>query len=92
MLNSIIKVDLHIHSKASSYKDGIIVEKSNIDNIDVLVDKIDENNISLFSITDHNRFDYELYSKINEKVKTKYSTTKNNLPGVEFDVLLEDGK
>ena len=38
MLNSIIKVDLHIHSKASSYKDGIIVEKSNIDNIDVLVD------------------------------------------------------
>ena len=41
MLNSIIKVDLHIHSKASSYKDGIIVEKSNIDNIDVLVDKID---------------------------------------------------
>ena len=92
MLNSIIKVDLHIHSKASAYKDGIIVDKSNIDNIDVLIDKLEENNISLFSITDHNRFDFELYCKINEKIKAKYSTTRNNLPGVEFDVFLEEGK
>ena len=38
MLNRNIKVDLHIHSKASEYKeaDGY-VDESNIENIDVLL-------------------------------------------------------
>ena len=58
MLNRNIKVDLHIHSKTSEYKeaDGY-VDESNIENIDVLLSKLQENNINLISITDHNSFD-----------------------------------
>ncbi len=92
MLNNIINIDLHIHSKASFYKDGVIVENSDINHIDTLITKLQENNISLFSITDHNRFDYELYSMINQKIKSDNTIKMNNLPGVEFDVILEIGK
>ena len=69
MLNRNIKVDLHIHSKASEYKeaDGY-VDESNIENIDVLLSKLQENNINLISITDHNSFDYALYKKIKELI------------------------
>lgn len=89
MLNEIIKVDLHIHSSASGYKDGSIVESSNKDNIDVLLKKIEEFDIKLFAITDHNRFDYDLYSSIKGKLDI---LNRNNLPGVEFDVILEENK
>lgn len=92
MLNNNIKIDLHIHSKASGYKeaDGY-VDESNIENIDVLLSKLHENNVNLFSITDHNCFDYELYKKIKESInKEPYANIKNNLPGVEFDVKLEE--
>lgn len=69
MLNRNIKVDLHIHSKTSEYKeaDGY-VDESNIENIDVLLSKLQENNINLISITDHNSFDYALYKKIKELI------------------------
>lgn len=92
MLNRNIKVDLHIHSKASEYKeaDGY-VDESNIENIDVLLSKLQENNINLISITDHNSFDYALYKKIKELInKEPYKDINNNLPGVEFDVKLEE--
>ncbi len=92
MLNSIINIDLHIHSKASVYKDGSIVDNSDINHIDTLITKLKENNISLFAITDHNRFDYELYCKIKETLKNTNSLVQYNLPGVEFDVILEDKK
>mgnify|MGYP002241736746 FL=1 len=39
------------------------VDESNIENIDVLLSKLQENNINLISITDHNSFDYALYKK-----------------------------
>lgn len=62
-----IKIDLHIHSKASEYKEAKgLVDNSNIDNIDMLLSKLEENSISMFSITDHNRFDPKLYKKIDE--------------------------
>ena len=92
MLNRNIKVDLHIHSKTSEYKeaDGY-VDESNIENIDVLLSKLQENNINLISITDHNSFDYALYKKIKELInKEPYKDINNNLPGVEFDVKLEE--
>ncbi len=40
MLNNNIKIDLHIHSKASEYKEceGYVAD-SNIDNVDVLLKK-----------------------------------------------------
>ena len=92
MLNNNIKIDLHIHSKASEYKEAKgYVDESNIENIDVLLTKLQENNVNLISITDHNGFDYELYKKIKELINKKpYENIKNNLPGVEFDVKLEE--
>ena len=64
MLNRNIKADLHIHSKTSEYKEADrYVDESNIENIDVLLSKLQENNINLISITDHNSFDYALYQK-----------------------------
>ena len=92
MLNRNIKIDLHIHSKASAYKeaDGY-VDESKIENIDVLLSKVQENNVNLISITDHNNFDYALYKKIKELInKEPYKDINNNLPGVEFDVKLEE--
>lgn len=92
MLNHNIKIDLHIHSKASAYKEASgYVDESKIENVDVLLSKLQDNNVNLISITDHNCFDYELYKKIKELInKQPYINIKNILPGVEFDVKLEE--
>ena len=57
MLSNIINVDLHIHSKASAYKeeDGF-VDNEITENLPVLFRALNEKNINHFSITDHNRF------------------------------------
>ena len=84
-----ITIDLHIHSYASFYKDGSIVDNSKIENIDVLLNALERNNINMFAITDHNRFDYKLYAKLKEKIKES-NVVKKNLPGIEFDVQLDE--
>lgn len=94
-INSVIKFDLHIHSQASAYKEASgIVDNSTKDNLDVLFRKLNEHQVAMFSITDHNRFDADLYLEIIRKLKDDVSTypnIKNVLAGVEFDVKLEDG-
>lgn len=82
MLNNNIKIDLHIHSKASEYKEAAdYVKDSNINNVDVLLQKLKENDVNLFAITDHNRFDFELYNKIKSLInKSPYENVKNVLP------------
>jgi len=95
MLNKNIQIDLHIHSKASEYKENGLasIENCTKDNLDVLFSKLSENNINMFSITDHNRFDKELYEAIDNLIEKKsYPTVLSVLAGVEFDVQLEDGK
>ena len=96
MLKSDIRVDLHIHSKASEYKEkpdstgNNIVADSDINHLDVLFEKLSapENSINMISITDHNRFDPELYEAINKRIDDDNSgTVKAILAGVEFDVL-----
>ena len=88
-----IKFDLHIHSIASQYKeDDNIVSKSTPENVDVLLQKLNENNVSLFSITDHNRFNVELYSKIDKMMSSddfQYRNVQGLVAGVEFDVRLD---
>lgn len=87
-----MKFDLHIHSIASKYKesDGI-VDNSTIDKTSVLLDKLEENEVGLFSITDHNRFNVELYNKLDSEIKTgKYENVKGIVAGVEFDVQIDD--
>lgn len=95
-LNSIINIDLHIHSKASEYKEEKgLLDESKIDNIESLLEKLNDNNINMFSITDHNRFDYDLYLAIRDKIKEKKARYKNVfeiLPGIEFDVKFEEDK
>jgi len=92
--NSVIKIDLHIHSKASEYKENAgIVENSDISNISVLLSKLNTHQVSLFAITDHNRFDVELYKKFKSVLSQKnnpYPNVKNILPGIEFDVTLDN--
>jgi len=92
--NSIINFDLHIHSKASIYKEkGGIVDNSTKENIHLLLSKLNEYNISLFSITDHNRFDLDLYlttSTILTQPDNGYPNIKTILPGIEFDVTFEE--
>ena len=94
-INSVIKFDLHIHSKASEYKESSgIVDNSTKENLSVLFQKLNENNVALFSITDHNRFDADLYKTIRTKLENEQKTYPNVLnivAGVEFDVKLEDG-
>lgn len=86
-----MKFDLHIHSIASKYKesDGI-VDNSTINNIEVLLNKLNINEVGLFSITDHNRFDVNLYNKLDNEIKTgKYENVKGIVAGVEFDVQID---
>ena len=87
--NDNIKVDLHIHSYASYYKDGKIVENSTKEKTDILISALERNHINMFAITDHNRFDYELYIKLKGEIH-KSSIIQNILPGIEFDVQLEE--
>ena len=103
-LNNFINVDLHIHSIFSKYKEGKIkrqdgseigiVDDSDFSHIDVLLKKLNDNNINMFAFTDHNRFSQELYENTCEIIETsgKYNNIKCLLPGVEFDVKIEDGK
>ncbi|MEL3908902.1 MAG: ATP-binding cassette domain-containing protein [Treponemataceae bacterium] len=86
-----MKFDLHIHSIASKYKESNgIVDNSTIENAEVLLKKLDENEVGLFSITDHNRFYVELYNKLDSEIKTgKYENVKGIVAGVEFDVQID---
>lgn len=98
MLNSNIRIDLHIHSYASfykepSYSDGSsIVEFSKKENVDVLLNKLLQNGISLFSVTDHNRYDTTLYKTIMEKLNEHEYSSLHLLHGIEFDVKFESDK
>lgn len=99
MINNNIKIDLHIHSAASSYKeDSEIVKNSTKENIHILINQLLQRGINLFSFTDHNRFDNELFEFTQNYLKDnktsegiRISDIMNILPGVEFDVLFEDG-
>ena len=53
VVTSPIKVDLHIHSAASSHKDGSKVSSGTIDNIQVLVERLEHFGLNAVSITDH---------------------------------------
>lgn len=94
MLNNLINVDLHIHSVASSYKEraGLVTDCDSA-HCDVLLDKLLDpaNNISLFSITDHNRFSTEIYDAFYKRIEERQLDVFL-IPGVEFDVLFDESK
>ncbi len=91
---NMIKFDLHIHSVASRYKEEKnIVDDSTTENINVLLSKLNEHQVALFSITDHNRFNVELYREIDKILSNpdcEYENVKAVLSGVEFDVKIDE--
>lgn len=97
MLSDLIKVDLHIHSSISAYKEDCdnaghcCVTNSTVNNLDKLFKKIDAKRINLIAFSDHNRFDKQIFLKAHELIDSnKYVNIKGIVPSVEFDVKIED--
>ena len=86
-----IKFDLHIHSFASRYKESKgIVDASTIERAPILLQKLNDADVSLFSITDHNRFWPELYEELDKLIATdQFPNVQGLLAGVEFDVQID---
>ena len=84
-----IKIDLHIHSAFSNHKDGKKVAFNTMDNIPILVSKLKQNGIDMCAITDHDKFDFNLYKKL--KIYEGKELLKV-LPGVEFSVNFDGNK
>lgn len=94
MLNENIKIDLHIHSIASKYKecDGV-VDQSTVENLPILFKKLEAEGINLISFTDHNAFDSRLYTEAENLIRLGlYPSVKGIIAGIEFDVLLDTAK
>lgn len=85
-----VKIDFHIHSSLSKHKDKEKVEFNTIDNLPVLVEKLNKNEINVCSITDHDVFDYNMYKTL--KLEEGKGSINKVLPGVEFSVEFDNGK
>lgn len=84
-----IKIDLHIHSVVSTHKDGNKVAFNTEDNIPTLVTKLRENGIDMCAITDHDKFDFNMYKKLKS---FEGKGILKVLPGVEFSVKFDGEK
>lgn len=80
-----LKIDLHIHSYISSSKDGKKVAKNTLENLPILINKLNENSVNICAITDHDAFSNELYVALKTEEQSS-SSIKKVLPGVEFSV------
>ena len=87
IVNKLLKVDFHIHSYASHYKDDSIVSNGTIINIQTLLSKLKEKEVDMFSITDHDCFDENLYKRLKKYEGMDFEKV---FPGVEFSVWMED--
>lgn len=86
-----IKIDLHIHSEFSKGKDGKKVEENTLSNLPILVRGLVDNNVEMCAITDHDSFNYEIYSEL-KKEEQKANCISKVLPGIEFSVEFIEGK
>ena len=80
-----LKIDLHIHSNFSKHKDNDKVKDSNIDNIEVLIEKLNTRKVNVISIIDHDMFNFDLYLKLKDE-EEKENSIEKVFPGVEFSV------
>lgn len=79
------KVDFHIHSIASKHKESDdCVDLSTIDNVDLLIDKLNQREINMCSISDHDNFDFNIYNRL--KQEENKGSIKKVFPAVEFSV------
>lgn len=86
-----LKLDLHIHSRASSGKDGAKVNNNTLENIPLLIDKLNENGVNICAITDHDSFSYAMYSTL-KNAESYENSIRKILPGVEFSVCFSAGQ
>lgn len=84
-----MKIDFHIHSVYSKYKDEYgLVKDGQIENLSLLLEKLNDNGINMCSITDHDYFCYDLYKSL--KSHEGENELKKVFPGVEFSVGFDD--
>ena len=86
IVESGFKIDLHIHSIYSYGKDKRKVSFNTIDNLGVLVDKLNENKVQICAITDHDIFNYSIYKALKQYEKDDHSSIAKVFPGIEFSV------
>lgn len=80
-----VKVDFHIHSVASKHKEESgKIDNSTIENLNVLIQKLNDRKINMCSISDHDNFDIDIYKKLKEQ--ENIGTIKKVLPAIEFSV------
>lgn len=82
------KVDFHIHSIASKHKESDdCVDLSTLDNIDLLIEKLNQREINMCSISDHDNFDFNIYNRL--KQEENKGSIKKVFPAVEFSVTFD---
>ncbi len=84
-----LKIDLHIHSSESSKKDGNKVKNNTLANIPTLIEKLNEQNVNICSITDHDTFSYSMYNAL-KRAENEENSIQKVLPGIEFSVCFEN--
>lgn len=80
-----LKIDLHIHSHASARKDGKKVKNNTLENLPVLIEKLNEQGVEICAITDHDTFSYDMYQGL-KAAEAQVCSIKKVLPGIEFTV------
>lgn len=86
-----MKIDLHIHSCISAHKDGKKVKNNTKENIPILVQKLNENQVNICALTDHDAFSYDIYRTL-KMAESQDNSIEKVLPGVEFSVSFEVDK
>lgn len=86
VVDSGYKIDLHIHSEYSRCKDKAKVAYNTLENIHTLIEKLNENDVQICAITDHDVFGYDFYRKLKEAETEQTSSVVKVFPGIEFSV------
>ena len=82
-----LKVDFHIHSYHSLFKEAKNLTANNtVNNLPILVSALASNQVNMCAITDHDCFSFDMYTRL-KKYEGK-NGLKKVLPGVEFSVRL----
>lgn len=77
------KIDLHLHTQKCKKGDGA----SRVIDAEKFIEKIEENDVGLCAITNHNKFDINEYNAISSK-----TTNFIIFPGIELDVRFDENK
>lgn len=86
VVDSGLKIDLYVHSVNSRGKDKAKVAFNTLENINVLAEKLNANGVQICAITDHDMFDYAMYSRLKDYEIDQNSSIVKVFPGIEFSV------